>query len=111
MRDIIFKQFQEAKDAVYDGNDKEFNLMFIYYGSLISMITNDVEKNKPINIYSCLYEYPNIMNIFIEITGLNDFYELVNKMIIYFPSVSRSKLIRKKIKKIKNKLDKKNKGK
>ena len=87
-------------DPIHKMNEKEFNLSLLKFGSFISII-----KNKRINQTMLLIEIIENMDarlVFMGISDIDNLQYLVYNLIIRFPILCKSKVIKNKLKEIRN---------
>ena len=106
MRDIINLENKPIinkindTDPVYKINEREFNESLLSFGSFISII-----KNKRINqtmLLIELIEHAEIRKIFMDISDIDNLQYLVYNLIIRFPILCKSKVIKNKLKELNN---------
>jgi len=87
-------------DPIYKIKEKEFNEALITFGSFISII-----KNKRINQTMLLIEIienETVRKIFMDITDIDNIQFLIYNLIIRFPILCKSKVIKNKLKELNN---------
>jgi len=98
INDIISKI--NLNNPIYRINEEEFNASLLQFGAFISII-----KNKRVNqtlLLSLLLENKNIRECFKQISEIDDTRVLLYNLIIRFPILCKSKIIKNKIKELVN---------
>ena len=80
-------------------NSKELDECLVKFGSFLSIV--QTKKINPTNYLLILVSDSNIRNILLQITGVDTFEELVRELIVRYPILCKSKIIRNQIKRIK----------
>jgi len=84
-----------ADNPIYKINEKEFNQSLISFGVIVSIL-----KNKRINqtmLLTIILEHENFRNCFKYISEINDDYTLISNLVIRFPILCKSKIVKNKI--------------
>ena len=95
----IIKQIN-LNDPIHIIDQKEFDLSLLKFGSLVS-----IKKNKKINqtmLLQLILEDESYREIFKGISEIESDYNLIKNLVIRFPILCKSKIIKNKIKEILN---------
>lgn len=87
-------------DPIHKINEKEFNQSLLKFGAFISII-----KNKRINQTMLLIEIIEneaARNIFMDISDIDNLHYLIYNLVIRFPILCKSKVIKNKLKELNN---------
>jgi len=81
-------------------NNKELDECLTKFGSFLSIV--QTKKVNPTNYLLILINDSTIRNILLQITGIDTFEELVRELIVRYPILCKSKIIRNQIKRVKH---------
>ena len=99
MKDIIIKQFITYRDASYKLDEEEFDIFLLMFASLISMLYD--KDLKPTLFFSHFIDNTKLQKILLIISGQNNIYHLIQRILLKYPNLCRSKIIKKKMKNFK----------
>ncbi len=99
MKDIIIKQFTTYGNASHNMDEEEFNIFLLMFASLVSLIYD--KDLKPTLFFSHFIDNPKLQKILLIITGQQNIYHLIQKILLKYPNLCRSKIIKKKMKNFK----------
>jgi len=91
-----FTDFMNHNDPVHQINEKEFNISLLQFGSFVSIL-----KNKRVNqtlLLSELLEDEKYRECFSYISEIDDIFILLKNLLVKYPILCKSKIIKTKIK-------------
>jgi len=95
----IIKRIND-NNPVYKMNEKEFNHSLLKFGSFVSIL-----KNKRINqtmLLALVLEYPEYQESFKGVSEIDNIRVIIYNLILRFPILCKSKIIKNKIKELLN---------
>lgn len=107
MKDRIIKQFTISKEVSYNIDEQEFDIFLLMFGSLVSLLYN--KDLKPTLFFSYFVDNQKLQKLLLIISGQHNIYHLIRKILLKYPNLCRSKIIKKKVKNFRLRNDRKRK--
>jgi hypothetical protein len=92
-------------NPVFILNEKDFDVFLLKFGSLLFLLNN---KNiNPTFLFISLVKDENLQKIFIKMSGINNLIEILKTILVCYPNLIKSKIVKdNSIKILKNKKQK-----
>jgi hypothetical protein len=79
-------------NPVYILNEKDFDLFLLKFGSLLYLLNN---KNiNPTFLFISLVKDDNLQKVFMKMSGINSLMEILKTLLIYYPNLIKSKIVK-----------------
>jgi len=99
MKELIIRQFVTYKGASYNIDEEEFDKFLLIFASLVSLLH---DKNlKPTLFFIHFIDNANLQKVLQIIIGQHNIYHLIQKILLKYPNLCRSKIVKKKMKNFK----------
>lgn len=79
-------------NPVYILNEKDFDVFLLKFGGLLFLLNN---KNiNPTFLFISLVKSDELQNVFIKMSGINSLIEILKTLLIYYPNLIKSKIVK-----------------